>query len=97
MSTPLKPIKNTSKPRSQGIRGTMTHSDHSEARFSRSGEVMEEGLLCRVVAFPARLQRVRFELQTLEGKVLGKYSYITDALDEARAYDIEHTEHEEKP
>ena len=57
---------------------------------------MEQGLLCKVVVFPVRVHRVRFELQTLSGKVLGNYTYITDALQEARVYDIEHMGREEK-
>ena len=49
-----------------------------------SQEILHQGKYCWVVTLSDG-----FELQSLEGRKLGMYSLVTDALEEADAYDRE--------
>jgi len=89
--TPTAPLKICTGTAVQGIRGTITHPSTSDTRISRSGKMLYVGKQCKVVAIRDTEHSVRFELQTLDGHVLGNHELVTDALDWADAYNIEHT------
>ena len=62
---------------SEGLQGSLLTDT-----FSR--EILHRGKCCWVVTLSDG-----FELQSLEGRKLGMYSLVTDALEEADAYDQE--------